>query len=93
MSYHEFPEKKVKTRKVTWCHYCEDRIEKGTTVLKQSGVWDGDGFFNGHVCHVCEAFMKQPDYDWRYYADDGIGVEYGAFRETEKYENFKKAKS
>lgn len=90
MSYHSFPDRHVVTRKFTTCYYCEDPIPIGSKVLKQSGVQAGEGFFNGHVCAICEAFInsqlyKYKDHDW-----DGEGIAEGSFLYSDKYLDFRK---
>lgn len=89
MSYHSFPDRRVKTRKRKRCYYCSDIIEIGTVVLKESGVLPGEGFFNGHVCSTCESFKNSPYYDYYDHADDYYGISEGSFVYSDKYQQFK----
>lgn len=92
MSFHNFPDRRVKTRKRTRCYYCSDIIEIGTVVLKESGVLPGEGFYNGHVCATCEEFKNSPSYNYYDHSDGHDGIPEGAFYESGKYQEFKKTK-
>lgn len=83
MEFHSFPEKIVKTAKKHRCWGCADFIEKGTKVLKKSGVHIGEGFWNGYFCDKCASFIKnKSSFDWSYH-DDGLYM--GDLKEYDDY--------
>lgn len=83
MDYHSFPERIVKTRKHHFCWGCGSKIERGTSVLKQSGVHVGEGFFNGYFCEKCTSFIKTASsFDWGDYTE---GLFMGDLKEHDDY--------
>ncbi len=62
---HSFPEKIVKISKDRYCWGCSKKMDKGTMCLKQSGVHEGEGFWNGWYCEKCASFIKtKSSFDW-----------------------------
>lgn len=83
--YHSFPEKLIVTKKPHSCWGCCKKIEKGETVLKQSGVHEGEGFWNGWFCLKCASFLKnKSSFDWEDYPD---GLEQGCFPEHDDFKD------
>lgn len=83
--YHSYPEKIVRIVKDHSCWGCGKVFTKGFFMLKQSGVHEGEGFWNGWFCDRCASFLKtKSSFDWNDYQD---GLHQGDLTEHDDYES------
>ena len=81
--YHSFPERIIRPVKRHSCYGCGQVIEKGVPCLKQSGIHEGEGYFNGWFCERCASFIKaKSSFDWSYHEE---GLYQGDLLEYDDY--------
>ena len=77
-----FPTKKVITRKPHRCFGCSRKFEPKTSMVINSGIWEGD-LYSYYLCNTCESLLPiySKDLDYSDGIEEGFVVEWKNNRE------------